>query len=89
MLEAHLAVRPVAGALACRPVGPSGSCSSASSSSKTRSADATPDCSRFIIEATWVSGWVNWRVYWMNACTSPSDIVPLATRRPPRTAITT
>ena len=36
-----------------------------------------------------VSGWVNWRVYWMNACTSPSDSDPLATRSPPTTAITT
>ena len=67
----------------------SGASSSASSSSKTRSAEATPDCSRLAIEATWVSGWVNWREYWMNACTSPSDIAPLATRSPPSTAITT
>ena len=67
----------------------SASCSSASSSSKTRSAEATPDWSRFIIEATWVSGWVNWRLYWMKACTSPSEIAPLATRIPPSTAITT
>ena len=52
----------------------SASCSGASSSSKTRSALATPDCSRFAIEATWVSGWVNWREYWMNAWTSPSEI---------------
>ncbi len=64
-------------------------CSSASSSSKTRSADATPDWSRLVIEATWVSGWVNWREYWMKAWTSPSDIEPLATRRPPSTAMTT
>ncbi len=41
------------------------------------------------MEATCVRGWVNCREYWMNACTSPSDIVPLATRRPPRTAMTT
>ena len=54
----------------------SGDCSSASSSSKTRSAEATPDCSRFDIDATWVSGWLNWREYWMNACTSPSDMLP-------------
>ena len=67
----------------------SGTCSSASSSSKTRSADATPDWSRFIIEATAVRGCVNCREYWMNACTSPSDSVPLATRRPPTTAMTT
>ena len=69
--------------------GPSGTCSSASSSSKTRSAEATPLWSRFIIDATWVSGWVNCRLYWMNACTSPSETAPLATRSPPSTAITT
>ena len=56
---------------------------------KTRSADATPDWSRLIIDATWVSGWVNCREYWMNAWTSPRLMVPLATRRPPSTAITT
>ena len=49
---------------------------SASSSSNTRSAEATPDCSRLAMDATWVSGWVNCREYWMNACTSPSDIAP-------------
>ena len=37
-----------------------------------------PDCSTLIIDATWVSGWVNWREYWMNACTSPMLIAPLA-----------
>ena len=63
--------------------------SSASSSSKTRSAEATPDCSRLAIEAIWVIGWVYIREYWMNACTSPSVIAPLVTRRPPITAITT
>ena len=67
----------------------SGTCSSASSSSKTRSAEATPDCSRLAIEATWVSGWVNCREYWMNACTSPRLSAPVATRRPPTTAMTT
>ena len=46
-------------------------CSSTSSSSKTRSAEAMPDCSTLAIDASWVSGWVNWREYWMNACTSP------------------
>ena len=30
-----------------------------------------PDCSTLDIEATCVSGWLNWREYWMNACTSP------------------
>ena len=61
----------------------SGSCSSASSTSKTRSAEATPDWSTLAIEATWVSGWVNWREYWMNAWTSPRLIVP---RRHPEAA---
>ncbi|PSK65327.1 hypothetical protein B0E53_02698 [Micromonospora sp. MH33] len=69
--------------------GRSGTCSSASSTSKTRSAEATPDWSRFAIEAIWVSGWVNCREYWMNACTSPRLIVPEATRSPPTTAIAT
>ena len=67
----------------------SGSCSGASSTANTRSAEATPLCIRFDIEATWVSGWVNWREYWMNACTSPRLIVPEATRSPPTTAMTT
>ena len=61
----------------------SGDCSSASSSSKTRSAEAMPDCSTLAIDASWVSGWVNWREYWMNAWTSPSVIAPDDTRRPP------
>ena len=30
--------------------------------------------------ATCVSGWLNCREYWMNACTSPSDSAPDATR---------
>ncbi len=64
-------------------------CSSASSTSKTRSAEATPDCSRLAIDASWVSGWVNIRVYWMKACTSPRFMVPLATLRPPITAMAT
>ncbi|RAO55827.1 hypothetical protein ONO86_00904 [Micromonospora noduli] len=67
----------------------SGVCSSASSTAKTRSAEATPDWSRLAIEASWVSGWVNWREYWMKACTSPRLIVPEATRSPPTTAIAT
>ncbi len=67
----------------------SGDCSSASRNSKTLSAEATPDCSTFAIDASWVSGWVNCREYWMNAWTSPSDIVPDATRSPPTTAIAT
>ena len=39
--------------------------------------------------ATWVRGWVNWREYWINACTSPSESCPEATRRPPTTATRT
>ena len=41
------------------------------------------------MEAIWVIGCVYIREYWMKACTSPSVIVPLVTRRPPMTAITT
>ncbi len=67
----------------------SGDCSSASSSSKTRSAEATPDCTRLAIEATCVSGWLNWREYCTNAWTSPIDSAPLATRSPPTTATST
>ncbi len=54
----------------------SGDSSSASSRSKTRSALATPDCSVLYIPATWVSGWLNWRTYWMNAWMLPSVIWP-------------
>ena len=64
-------------------------CSGASSRSKTRSAEATPDCRMLAIDATWVSGWVNCREYWMKAWTSPSDMLPDATRRPPTTATAT
>ena len=67
----------------------SGSCSGASSTANTRSADATPLCMRLAIEATWVSGWVNWREYWMKAWTSPRLIAPLETRSPPTTAMAT
>ena len=67
----------------------SGSCSSASSSSKTRSALATPDCSIVAIEATCESGWVNWREYWMKACTSPRVSWPEMIRSPPTIAMTT
>ena len=35
------------------------------------------------------SGMVNCREYWMNACTSPSCMAPVATCRPPTTAIPT
>ena len=70
-------------------VGASGVCSSASSNSKTRSADAMPDWNTLTIDATCVSGWVNWREYWMNAWMSPMVIAPFATRSPPTTAIAT
>ena len=63
--------------------------SGASSSSKTRSADAIPDCITLIIDASWVSGWVNWREYWMNAWMSPMVICPDDTRSPPMSAIAT
>ncbi len=66
-----------------------GSCSSASSRANTRSAEATPDCSRLAMLATWVSGWLNWREYWMNACTSPSDSAPTPPAAPPTTATRT
>ncbi len=67
----------------------SASCSSASRSSKIRSAEATPDCTRFAIDATCVSGIENCREYWMKAWTSPMDSAPDATRRPPTTATST
>ena len=57
----------------------SGISSSASRNSKTRSAEAMPDCSRLIWPASCISGMVNCREYWMKAWTSPSDIVPEAT----------
>ena len=44
---------------------------------------------RFATLAICVIGIVNWREYWMNACTSPSDIAPEATCSPPMTAIAT
>ena len=54
----------------------SGTSSASSSSSKTRSAEATADWRTFAMLAVWMIGIVNWREYWMNAWTSPSDIVP-------------
>ena len=36
-----------------------------------------------------VIGIVNWREYWMNACTSPSEMRPVATMMPPMTAMAT
>ena len=48
-----------------------------------------PDWKTFIIEASWVRGIENVREYWMNACTSPTVMAPLATRRPPTTATST
>ena len=67
----------------------SGSSSASSSSSKTRSADAAADCSTFMMLAVCAIGIVNCREYWMNACTSPSEMRPLATMRPPTTATAT
>ena len=54
-----------------------------------RSADAAVLCSTFMMPATCVIGIVNWREYWMNACTSPSEMRPVATMRPPTTAMAT
>ncbi len=54
-----------------------------------RSADAAVLCSTFMMPATWVMGIVNWREYWMNACTSPSEMRPVATMSPPTTAMAT
>ncbi len=48
-----------------------------------------PDWKTFIIEASWVSGIEKVREYWMKACTSPTEMAPLATRRPPTTATST
>jgi len=53
---------------------------------RTRSAEAMPDWSMFIWLAIWVIGIVNWREYWMNAVTAPSESSPEATRYPPSTA---
>ena len=39
--------------------------------------------------ATWVIGIVNCREYWMKAWTSPSEMRPVATIRPPTTAMAT
>ncbi len=41
------------------------------------------------IEATWVSGWVNCREYWMKAWMSPIVIAPADTCSPPITAMAT
>jgi hypothetical protein len=48
-----------------------------------------PDWNTFIIDASWVSGMENVREYWMKAWTSPIEMAPLATRRPPTTATST
>ena len=76
--EGHvLELHPPARGLHPRPGRPGPAiCSSASRNSKTRSAEATPDCSTFAIDASWVNGWVNCREYWMNACTSPRLMLP-------------
>jgi hypothetical protein len=41
------------------------------------------------MDPSWVSGWVNWREYWMKAWTAPMLRAPEATCSPPTTAITT
>ena len=81
--------RPAAGSASDRGATGSGISSASSSSSNTRSADATADCRTLAIDAAWMIGKVNWREYWMNAWTSPSDIWPLATWTPPMTQIAT
>ena len=67
----------------------SGSSSASSRTANTRSADAIPDCTRLTRLASCVIGIVNCREYWMKACTSPSEICPEATRKPPITAMPT
>ena len=57
--------------------------------SNTRSAEAAADCSTFMMLAVCAIGIVNWREYWMKACTSPSEMRPLATMMPPTTATAT
>ena len=39
--------------------------------------------------ATWVSGWLNCREYWMKAVTAPMVSEPPAISRPPTTATST
>ena len=46
-----------------------------------------PDWNVAVIDARWVSGWLNWRAYWISACMSPTLIAPLEIRSPPTTAI--
>ena len=48
-----------------------------------------PDWRTLAIDATWVSGCVNWREYWMKAWMSPMVMAPDETRRPPTTAMAT
>ncbi|MBN9325972.1 MAG: thioesterase family protein, partial [Cellulomonas sp.] len=67
----------------------SGLCSSSSSSWNTRSAEAVPDCTTAAMPPSWDSGWLNICAYWMNACTLPRRIDPLATISPPSTAMPT
>ena len=77
------------GVPAAWPCSTSGLCSSASSSSNTRSAGRDPDCSRFVIDASCVIGIVNCREYWMNACTSPGSSTRSrpGSRRSPRSHV--
>ena len=54
--------------------------SASSSNSKTRSADAIVSWMVFAMLLNCVIGIENWRLYWMNACTSPSAIARRVTR---------
>ena len=66
-----------------------GRCSSASSNSNTRSAEATPDCSMLAIDASWVSGWRELPRVLDERLHVAELIAPDATRRPPTTAMAT
>ena len=46
-----------------------------------------PDWNVAAIEARCVSGWENWRAYWIIACMSPMLSEPDEICRPPTTAI--
>lgn len=54
--------------------------SSSSNNESSRSAPSHPvDCSTFALDPSCTSGMVNWREYWMNACTSPNCMYRTAT----------
>ena len=48
-----------------------------------------PDWRTLAIDAICVSGWVNWREYWMKAWMSPMRDGARDTRSPPTTAMAT